>query len=219
MLGYKKGQTKELCGSMPLHYPADRVYLHGDTNEDAESAIDGKVSKSGDTMTGDLTIDSGTSQVSLLKVGGSQSFGGILLCAGSTNYKGNVYTSELTGDRSYELPNKSGTLALTSDIPVYIPISGDSKSQTITFSGKTYRRRVSAFLVVAGQAGVGNLIPIMFTGSAGYGTIIGVRVASNSDGVTASGSSITIPRVYSDWGYHTIIKIYNDEITYTVSES
>ena len=40
MLGYKKGNTKELCGRMPLHYPADRVYLHGNTNEDVEGVID-----------------------------------------------------------------------------------------------------------------------------------------------------------------------------------
>lgn len=40
MLGIKKGQNKELCGRMPLHYPADRVYLHGNTNDDVEEAID-----------------------------------------------------------------------------------------------------------------------------------------------------------------------------------
>ena len=46
MLGFKKGQNKELCGRMPLHYPADRVYLHGDTDEDVESAIDELATKS-----------------------------------------------------------------------------------------------------------------------------------------------------------------------------
>ena len=41
MLGYKKGQTKELCGQMPLHYPADRVYRHGDTDDDVDTSLDG----------------------------------------------------------------------------------------------------------------------------------------------------------------------------------
>ena len=39
MLGLKKGNTKELCGRMPLHYPADRTYLLGNTNKDTESAL------------------------------------------------------------------------------------------------------------------------------------------------------------------------------------
>lgn len=39
MLGYKKGNTKQLAGQIPLHYPADRVTLYGNPNADAETAL------------------------------------------------------------------------------------------------------------------------------------------------------------------------------------
>ena len=97
----KKDGTDYPLQTMPLHYPADRVYLNGDTNDDAESAIDGKVSKSGDTMTGDLTLGK-ASTVLKIRASGSR----------YTNL-----TSAATGsDKDIVLPNKSGTIALTSDI-------------------------------------------------------------------------------------------------------
>ena len=43
MLGYKKGNIKELCGQMPLHYPADRVYLDGDTSKTVQGEYDKRV--------------------------------------------------------------------------------------------------------------------------------------------------------------------------------
>lgn len=39
MLGYKKGETQQLCGQMPAHYPADRVTLFGNPNADTETAL------------------------------------------------------------------------------------------------------------------------------------------------------------------------------------
>lgn len=40
MLGYKKGNKKLLTGQIPLHYPADRVYLDGDTTKSVQDAVD-----------------------------------------------------------------------------------------------------------------------------------------------------------------------------------
>ena len=39
MLGYKKGNTKLLAGQIPLHYPADRVYLDGDTTKSVQDYV------------------------------------------------------------------------------------------------------------------------------------------------------------------------------------
>lgn len=39
MLGYKKGETQQLCGQMPAHYPADMVYLDGDKTKTVQDAI------------------------------------------------------------------------------------------------------------------------------------------------------------------------------------
>ena len=50
MLGFKKGQNKELCGSMPLHYPADRVYLDGDTSKNVQDFADDITTKHTETF-------------------------------------------------------------------------------------------------------------------------------------------------------------------------
>lgn len=43
MLGYKKGNKKLLTGQIPLHYPADRVYLDGDTTKSVQDAMQVKI--------------------------------------------------------------------------------------------------------------------------------------------------------------------------------
>ena len=84
---------------------------------------DGKVSKSGDTMRGRLTIDqqSGNSGLWLgndIVQGNEGASRGLILLYGRNQYFGQIYDGNgLTGNRDYYLPDKSGTLALTSDIP------------------------------------------------------------------------------------------------------
>lgn len=51
MLGYKKGNKKLLTGQIPLHYPADRVYLDGDTTKNVQD----KVARKADLTNLDLT--------------------------------------------------------------------------------------------------------------------------------------------------------------------
>ena len=78
------------------------------------------VSKSGDTMTGDLTISSGAGNA--LNVG-STTMGdnGIVNIYTAGSYRSILQTSSFgfTDNRIHELPNKSGTIALTSDIPTF----------------------------------------------------------------------------------------------------
>jgi hypothetical protein len=71
-----------------------------------------KVSKSGDTMTGDLTVDTGTSTDSVVVIGGSQNYGALRLKAGTTGKQGTIITAALTANRNYILPDKGGTVAL-----------------------------------------------------------------------------------------------------------
>lgn len=77
--------------------------------------ISTKVSKSGDTMSGALTIDVGNSD-SYLKLGGANSYGVAQFFAGNTGYKANLYSKPLTANRTIEIPNGSGTIALDSEI-------------------------------------------------------------------------------------------------------
>ena len=87
------------------------------------SDVDTKVSKSGDTMTGNLIIQGTQSSTKSLTLGieysGGMSFGGNAILPQTTKANG-VYQNTL--------PNKDGTLALTSDIPtissVSVPVAG-----------------------------------------------------------------------------------------------
>lgn len=93
------------------------------------------VSKSGDTMSGSLQINkqstSTSTETSNLYLGNNIAGGttgnsyGALTLFGKGTYKGRFIDigNILTDDRDYQLPNKSGTLAVTDDIP------------TITFNG------------------------------------------------------------------------------------
>lgn len=86
------------------------------------------VSKSGDTMSGSLQINkqstSTSTETSNLYLGNNIAGGttgnsyGALTLFGKGTYKGRFIDigNILTADRDYQLPNKSGTLALTSDI-------------------------------------------------------------------------------------------------------
>ena len=65
MLGYKKGNTKLLAGQISLHYPADRVYLDGDTTKNVQDKVARKkdltnLDLTGTTNTTGSTIASGT---------------------------------------------------------------------------------------------------------------------------------------------------------------
>ena len=65
MLGYKKGNKKLLTGQIPLHYPADRVYLDGDTTKNVQDKVARKadltnLDLTGATNTTGSTIASGT---------------------------------------------------------------------------------------------------------------------------------------------------------------
>ena len=179
----KKDGTDYPLQTMPLHYPADRVYLDGDITKDAESAIDGKVSKSGDTMTGDLTL---SKQGTVLKIRASGS-----------RYT-NLTSAASSSDKDIVLPNKSGTIALTSDIPATIV----RKSKTITLgSGAigTVTFQLSDFTIpngyavvvdstmvsVSGTWDVGCSFHSEFSGGEAYFTdsnTLKVTVTSNSSG-------------------------------------
>lgn len=107
-----------------------------DANTTIKSAVDGKVSKSGDTMTGQLVVsndtdiqiyanrpNSTTSSVrSAIRCGNGtadgtlgSTYGAIRLYGKGTNYT-NLQATGSTSNRTIELPDKSGALALTSDI-------------------------------------------------------------------------------------------------------
>lgn len=99
-----------------------------DSNLTIKAAIDGKVSKSGDTMTGNLNVNranTGTSNLNSvitagnnIPVGTMGSSRGMLALYGYSDKQAIIYPEDLTVDRYIAIPDKSGTMALTSDLGV-----------------------------------------------------------------------------------------------------
>lgn len=95
-------------------------------NDALSARIDTKVSKSGDTMSGNLIIDqangtTSTAGSSAIKIGNAtptgtagNSYGIIHLCS-NTAYRANITAPNFTADRNINMPNGTGTLALKED--------------------------------------------------------------------------------------------------------
>ena len=116
--------------------------------------VDGKVSKSGDTMTGALTINrssdvqavfsrnnTGTSTaITSIDIGNNVADGtagstyGRIRLFGKRAYRTNITASASTANRDIEFPNASGTVALTSDVDAKVSKSGDTVSGTLHVS-------------------------------------------------------------------------------------
>lgn len=172
-----------------------------------ESGIaDDCVQKTGDTMTGNLNIDTGDSNNSKINLGGSQSYGAIRLYAGNTGKRVEIYPSVLSGNRSIELPDKSGTLALSGDAPKFVSISmGTNKKIKIT--SVTQHQNFFVLASSSSQApGIFVLSNNYYNNLGGYGS------------VSVGGSSPNIEYTI-DLGatYRGVMIISDNEINYTLS--
>ena len=88
--------------------------------------ISTKVSKSGDTMSGSLQLGDSTARGELKIIGNDKTHYGRFY---------NTSGSPLSDNRNYNLPDKSGTIALTSDIPLeyyeFTTASGETKPSCV----------------------------------------------------------------------------------------
>lgn len=88
-----------------------------DSNLTIKAAIDGKVSKSGDTMTGNLTINTGGRSRLFLGSTNNNEYGTITMYSNNSSNHLNIEPpSNLASSALVTLPNKAGTIALTSDL-------------------------------------------------------------------------------------------------------
>lgn len=95
---------------------------------------------------------------------------------GGVNYSSTLDASSLTANREYTLPNATGTLALTSDIPSlagYVPTS-----RTLTINGTTYDLSANRSWTIATSGGT-------VTSVGGTGTVSGLTLSGT---VTTSGN-------------------------------
>lgn len=168
----------------------------GLTADKVQGAIDelasGKVSKSGDTMTGTLSLNAisetqarfvrqhtGTNSAPSRVVLGNDiaegtegsAYGRLMIYGKGSNYA-YLQAFNMTSNRTIELPNKNGTLAVTDDIPTDFV----SKSSGGTFSGNVRIDRANGTTSSTGSSDliVGNDTPSGTAGnSRGYVTIYG----------------------------------------------
>lgn len=111
-----------------------------DSNLTIKAAIDGKVSKTGDTMTGNLLVDRGSSGDSNVLIGGNVSRGVLRLYHTNGKYA-NIYPYGFTENRNINLPDNGGIIALTSDISFRGLASGSwSWNTQASYSIEAYSR-------------------------------------------------------------------------------
>lgn len=96
------------------------------------------LNKGGSTASGfgsGFTIEEGGSLTGYIKVDNTRD--GYLMKAPGSTWSVDMSLSTLTSDRTFTFPNQSGTIALSSDIPVvsgvYLPLSGGTMSGNIKF--------------------------------------------------------------------------------------
>lgn len=148
-----------------------------------------KVSKSGDTMTGDLTVDTGTSTDSVVVIGGSQNYGALRLKAGTTGKQGTIITAALTANRNYILPDKGGTVALTSDIRHWSSSDWVGQNSTYTFTELTQ----GSFLVtVNGYDGFAEGLVLAQRFYNGYTNIVSLNSATQFSVSFNSDNQLTV---------------------------
>ena len=123
-----------MCGTDPVGQVSDMTASNisynntssGLTADNVQEAIDelneNKVSKSGDTMTGNLDIKPNNTLgvISLGKGSNSQEYGVVQMYDDASHWL-NILPSSQTDNRMILFPDKTGTVALTSDIPSVIP--------------------------------------------------------------------------------------------------
>jgi hypothetical protein len=118
----------------------------------------------------------------------------VLPAAGAATYTGTLTSADLTADRTWTLPNQTGTMALTSDIPS-APAAPSADNRTLRASGGAWVENANATVTAAGVGAfaVGLSVGTMtaptgaaatFNGSVGIGTVAPTRTVG-MDGAAA----------------------------------
>lgn len=114
IFGFIKNGRKQKLNLMPNSYPSSRVTYN---NGNVSDALDGKVSKSGDTMTGNLNIVRSNTYSALVLGSDTPSENGVVALFSTTDkYVSLQPVVGVTENRDIRLPNGNGILALTSYI-------------------------------------------------------------------------------------------------------
>ena len=169
-----------------------------DSNLTIKAAIDGKVSKSGDTMTDTLGIkpSNALGAISLGKGSNSLEYGVVQMFDDASHWL-NIMPSHQTDDRMILFPDKTGTLALESDIKirrVYDYSINTTESINVTLPSGEYK---AFFVMLIGGTGSSACAIITYRSSSEAPSIIKLYDPDNVISAT-TGGTITINRT----GWH-----------------
>ncbi len=175
------------------------------------SDVDEKVSKSGDTMSGRLTVTSAsgdsyaivadrtnnstTSADVRVNIGNSIVDGttgstyGVLRIYSKGSYRAELSAQDITNHRSIQLPNASGTLALSGTIPLFNKVSG------VTGTTKTDKMTNGELVMVFVKVNNNDYFPIWWSHICGCGAML------NASYDTDGGHSVEVRVKHSNRQY------------------
>lgn len=175
------------------------------------SDVDEKVSKSGDTMSGRLTVTSAsgdsyaivadrtnnstTSTDVRVNIGNSITDGttgstyGVLRIYSKGSYRAELSAQDITNHRSIQLPNASGTLALSGTIPLFNKVSG------VTGTTKTDKMTNGELVMVFVKVNNNDYFPVWWSHICGCGAML------NASYDTDGGHSVEVRVKHSNRQY------------------
>jgi len=215
------GAQPQLNGTGFVKVSGTTVSYDNSTYLTTSSALSTYMPLSGGIFTGTTRMDgSGGTTPSITMIfnsGINRLLAPLLRLYGATNETSNyveLFGSLATQNRTIQLPDASGTIALTSNLSSYLPLSGGTLTGALSGTSATFSSTVTAASLSTGNAGLSVSSWGFLTQTvSGQMTILGHNVA-------ASPSVVNQVNVVNGGWYSSMIKMYyNEGITFHTSET
>ena len=106
----------------------------------------------------------------------------------------NLFTTLLTETRDHYLPNASGTIALTSDIPVFTPMPF-KQNVNVTHTGTTANTIISSYLITAGTFEANDFFRFVIQASQTVNTNVKTMRVYTNTSISLTGATLLATRL------------------------